>query len=98
MQHPPLTVEDYVRAFGLKQKGSEYKGPCPLSGCDADDDGFHVKLGRNGQPSFGCRKCMDEGQDASGERAKQVFALLRGTSNAPALSTCRNNPISPRKS
>ena len=37
--------------------GREFAGPCPRSGCDADDDGFHVGRGRDGSWFWFCRKC-----------------------------------------
>ena len=57
------------------QKGKEYVGPCPV--CKDGEDRFHVKEGANG-PVFGCRYCMDGGNDPSSENAKKVWELLRG--------------------
>ena len=69
------SIDDFVAAFGLVQKGKEYVGPCPV--CKDGEDRFHVKEGANG-PVFGCRHCMDGGNDPNSENAKQVWELLRG--------------------
>ena len=71
---PDHTIEDFIGAFGLVQKGKEYVGPCPI--CKEGEDRFHVKEGTGGKPTFGCRQCMDQGQDKDGSRVKEVFALL----------------------
>ena len=48
------TLDDWTRAWPqLKKVGDEYKGPCPNRDCDADDDGFWVKM----DGTYGCRKC-----------------------------------------
>ena len=39
-----------------RASGREFAGPCPHSGCDADDDGFHVGQ-RDGSWFWFCRKC-----------------------------------------
>ena len=69
------SIDDFIAAFGLVKKGKEYVGPCPV--CKDGEDRFHVREGANG-PVFGCRHCMDKGNDPSSENAKQVWALLRG--------------------
>ena len=68
------TIDDFVNAFGLKQKGREYVGPCPV--CKDGEDRFHVREGNAG-PIFGCRYCIDGEQDADGSNAKQVLSLLQ---------------------
>ena len=78
---PRHTIDDFVNAFGLKQKGKEYVGPCPV--CKDGEDRFHVREGNAG-PIFGCRYCIDGEQDADGSNAKQVLSLLRN-GNAGAL-------------
>ena len=70
------TIDQFVAAFGLVKKGREFVGPCPI--CKEGEDRFHVKEGTDGKPVFGCRHCIDGGEDNSGERAKAVFALLDG--------------------
>ena len=88
---PRHTIDDFVNAFGLKQKGKEFVGPCPV--CKDGEDRFHVREGNAG-PIFGCRYCIDGEQDADGSNAKQVLSLLRnGTAGAPATPT----PRAPRK-
>ena len=82
---PRHTIDDFVNAFGLKQKGREYVGPCPV--CKDGEDRFHVREGNAG-PIFGCRYCIDGEQDTDGSKAKQVLSLLQErerprTRNAP---------------
>ena len=67
------TVRDFVDRFGLRKQGGEYVGPCPLCG---GRDRFHVRQGRDGPAVFGCRQCIDEGQDLGGDRARSVLAML----------------------
>ena len=95
------TIDQFVAAFGLVKKGREFVGPCPI--CKEGEDRFHVKEGTDGKPIFGCRYCIDGGEDNSGERAKAVFALLDGKpvvvpalapTNAPMQAT---EPPKPRK-
>ena len=95
------TIDQFVAAFGLVKKGREFVGPCPI--CKEGSDRFHVKEGADGKPVFGCRHCIDGGEDNSGERAKAVFALLDGKpvvvpalapTNAPMQAT---EPPKPRK-
>jgi hypothetical protein len=38
----------------LKKVGKEYKGPCPMTGCPCDDDGFSVQPDKN---TWVCRHC-----------------------------------------
>ena len=71
---PDHTIEDFIGAFGLVQKGKEYVGPCPI--CKEGEDRFHVKEGNGGKPTFGCRVCIDGNQDTDGSRVKEVFNLL----------------------
>ena len=88
---PRHTIDDFVNAFGLKQKGKEFVGPCPV--CKDGEDRFHVREGNAG-PIFGCRYCIDGEQDADGSNAKQVLSLLRnGTAGTPVAPT----PRAPRK-
>ena len=88
---PRHTIDDFVNAFGLKQKGKEFVGPCPV--CKDGEDRFHVREGNAG-PIFGCRYCIDGEQDADGSNAKQVLSLLRnGTAGAPTTPA----PRAPRK-
>ena len=83
---PRHTIDDFVNAFGLKQKGKEYVGPCPV--CKDGEDRFHVREGNAG-PIFGCRYCIDGEQDADGSKAKQVLSLLRNGNAAPVAPTPR---------
>ena len=77
---PDHTLEDFISAFNLIKKGKEYVGPCPI--CKDGEDRFHVREGNAGKPVFGCRRCMNKGDDPNSENAKQVFALLtNGHSN-----------------
>ena len=57
-QTPNRTLEDWTAALpGLKRRGVEHCGPCPLCG---GNDRFHIRPGRNGgDPLIGCRGCMD---------------------------------------
>ena len=87
---PRHTIDDFVNAFGLKQKGKEFVGPCPV--CKDGEDRFHVREGNAG-PIFGCRYCIDGEQDADGSNAKQVLSLLRNGTAAPVAPT----PRAPRK-
>ena len=69
------TVDDWTEALGLRKRGRERKGPCPLCG---GDDRFHVRLGRNGLAIVGCRGCIDEQSEATrnaryGELVRLVF-------------------------
>ena len=98
---PDHTIDQFVAAFGLVKKGREFVGPCPI--CKEGEDRFHVKEGADGKPVFGCRYCIDGGEDNSGERAKAVFALLDGKpvavpavapTNVPMQAT---EPPKPRK-
>ena len=74
------TIQDYIDAFGLRKKGNEWVGPCPSAACNgAGDDRFHVKED-NGHPVFGCRRCLDDDQDPTGENARSVLAQVRLTS------------------
>ena len=41
---PRHTIDDFVNAFGLKQKGKEFVGPCPV--CKEGEDRFHVREGQ----------------------------------------------------
>ena len=72
------TIDDFIAAFGLTKKGKEYVGPCPV--CKDGEDRFHVREGASG-PVFGCRYCMDGGNDPNSENAKKVWELLRGGQN-----------------
>ena len=72
------SMDDFINAFGLIRKGSEFVGPCPI--CKDGKDRFHVKQGANG-PVFGCRQCMTNGDVGKNENAKQVYALLRAQQN-----------------
>ena len=65
-------VGDWADALGLKRRGRERVGPCPLCG---GDDRFHVREGRGGQALVGCRGCID-GQPAA-IRQKRFGELLR---------------------
>ena len=87
---PRHTIDDFVNAFGLKQKGKEFVGPCPV--CKEGEDRFHVREGNAG-PIFGCRYCIDGEQDADGSNAKQVLSLLRNGVATPVAPT----PRAPRK-
>ena len=89
------TIEDFISAFGLRQKGREWVGPCPI--CKDGDDRFHVKEGDNG-PIFGCRICIDNGQDGDGSRAKMVLSMLGGNREPAATPTTRERkPKEPPK-
>ena len=66
------TAEEWAEAAGLKRKGSEWVGPCPLCG---GDDRFHVRAGQNGDALVGCRGCMD-GQP-EGIRRERFTELLK---------------------
>ena len=81
---PRHTIDDFVNAFGLKQKGKEFVGPCPV--CKDGEDRFHVREGNAG-PIFGCRYCIDGEQDADGSNAKQVLSLLQERQCRRARST-----------
>ena len=70
------TIDDYITTFSLKKKGLEWVGPCPSVACNGEGrDRFHVK-DSNGQPVFGCRSCIDNGQDPSGANARSVLELV----------------------
>ena len=85
------TIDQFVAAFGLVKKGREFVGPCPI--CKEGEDRFHVKEGTDGKPIFGCRQCIDGGEDNSGERAKAVFALLDGKQAAVPAVAPTNVPM-----
>ena len=79
----------------LAAKGREWVGPCPI--CKDGDDRFHVKEGDNG-PIFGCRICIDNGQDGDGARAKTVLSMLGGNREPVAPPTTRERkPKEPPK-
>ena len=75
------TIDDFISQFSLRKSGREWVGACPRPACTADDDGFHVKEGANG-PVFGCRGCIDGGQDSNGLNFAEVISLL-GKQEAP---------------
>ena len=90
------SVEDWVNALGLKRRGSEYVGPCPL--CDGTDR-FHVRKGQDGAAAVvGCRRCIDwqpEGvrRQRFGEAARAVFGS--NARHAPAGRTLRGQAARP---
>ena len=67
------TIDDFIAAFGLVKKGKEYVGPCPV--CKDGEDRFHVREGTSG-PVFGCRYCMDKGNDPNSENAKKGMGIV----------------------
>lgn len=64
-------VNDWVRACGLRKRGSEWCGPCPLCG---GEDRFHVR-DADGRALVGCRGCIDGRLEE--ERRRQYRKLLR---------------------
>ena len=46
---PRHTIDDFVNAFGLKQKGKEYVGPCPV--CKDGEDQV-PRSGRERRPDI----------------------------------------------
>lgn len=41
-------IASIAQSLGLKKKGREYKGPCPISSCGGTDR-FHIQRGTRGQ-------------------------------------------------
>ena len=76
MAYLDRTPEAWAEAAGLKRRGREYVGPCPLCG---GKDRFHVRTGRDGVSAVaGCRGCLDGQPDSErrarfGELARAVF-------------------------
>ena len=64
----PRSAEEFARAFGLRKRGQEYIGPCPL--CGDGKDRFRVPV-VGGAP--GCRHCLDK---ASGDAKRTLYAAL----------------------
>ena len=64
----PRSAEDFARAFGLRKRGQEYIGACPL--CDDGNDRFRVPV-VGGAP--GCRQCLDK---SSGDAKRTLYAAL----------------------
>lgn len=62
------TQEVIAKSLGLKRKGSEYCGPCPLCG---GKDRFHVR--KDGV--FGCRQCGDASR---AKLFKEVMRICKG--------------------
>ena len=88
---PRYTAADFEQAFGLRKRGQEFAGPCPRPSCPANDDGFHVRDGAE-PGKFGCRGCIDGGQDLTGEHAAEIIVLLklqRGSSRTPRVQPRR---------
>lgn len=62
------TQDEVVRAHGgLRRRGSEWRGDCPLPDCAASDSFYVVKEGR-----FYCRACLP-----SGKNTKRYLAMRR---------------------
>lgn len=68
-----MTAAELAGRVGLKRKGSEFAGPCPLCG---GDDRFHVSDGKNGVLLAGCRGCCASFRD--------LMAACGGGSDGPA--------------
>ena len=75
------TGEEWAQACGLKKKGREWVGPCPLCG---GEDRFHVH--ENGTKVLvGCRGCID-GRDPA-ERHRRYGELTRAVFGGNGTST-----------
>ena len=61
-QTGPVDALTLAHALGLRKIGDEWHGACPNPACDADDDGFYVRLDNN---RVFCRKCCPDGKDAA---------------------------------
>ena len=67
------TLEDWTEALGLRKRGRERVGACPL--CGEGDDRLHVRRGRNGWGVVGCRGCIDRQSETV--RKKRYGEIVR---------------------
>ena len=65
--------EAWVNALGLRRRGREWCGPCPLCG---GRDRFHVGDRGDGTALVGCRGCLDGGQDPDGRRFGELLRAV----------------------
>ena len=88
---PRRTQEEWAAAWpGLRKKGAELVGACPVCEDADQDDRFHV----NADGLFGCRKCDDgPNPDWGAEALKKVFPI----SGAAPVSKKRGAAQRPKK-
>ena len=69
------TVADFADKLGLRKKDARYVGSCPLCG---GKDRLHVEQGSDGWAKFGCRGCIDYGQDLDGAHSRAILQIVGG--------------------
>lgn len=74
MSQPLPSAAEWADRLGLKRRGREWCGPCPVCG---GRDRFHVGRRQDGTALVGCRGCVD-GRTPS-ERAQAFAQVLRVT-------------------
>ena len=102
---PRHTIDDFVNAFGLRQKGKEFVGPCPV--CKDGEDRFHVQgratparysvagiaLTANRTPTAAtpnrCYRCLRNGNAAAPVATPHTRAHHASQRNRPSHNRCR---------
>ena len=86
------SVEEWAETLGLKHRGREAVGPCPLCG---GRDRFHVKPGRDGAALVGCRGCIDgQPEDVRRTRFGELQRTVFGKTDGRHPSS---SPVQPRR-